>query len=241
MWKKELKIYGEIKVSMIINVKRRIVDVLGLNKAIARVQRLIFNKEESADLTSLSINELDEIVYETERTALSCRQAIELKEYMEEDYFDDEYVKISTKDIPVDVTYINGILRIKTPLTLKRKDREGTAKDNYLLMNYVEIALKEYTDKHGSLYEKVDIPLVAIIKRTSNSFKANKICDNDNLENGRIINKIVSALGCSDNAMVMDVYSCFRICKHKEGIGTEFILTSYDKFKLIVNELNRVV
>ena len=225
---------------MIINIKNRIVDVDGLNRAVARMQRQFVEKKPETVLTNIPIPELSEIVYEGEKIALSCRQAIEQKEYREEDYFDEDYKRLSTSDNPVTVTYINGILRLKTPLTLKRMYRESSLKENFMLMNYAEIALKEYAEKNGPLFDKVDVPLVAIIKRTSNEFSSTKICDNDNLENGRIINKIMSAIGHSDNAMIMDIYSCFRVCKHEEEIGTEFIFTSYDKFKLIVNELDRV-
>lgn len=226
---------------MLINIKKRIIDIDGLNRAVARIQRQFIEKNNEELLSTLPIPELSEIVYEGEKIALSCRQAIEEKEYREEDYLDKDYKKICTKDIPVDVAYINGILRIKTPLTLKRMYKDNSLKENYMLMNYVAMALKEYEEKHGSLFFKVDIPLVAIIKRTSNSYNKNSVCDNDNIENGRIVNKIMSALGHSDNPMIMDIYSCFRICKNEEERGTEFIFTSYDKFKLIINELDRVV
>ena len=126
-------------------------------------------------------------------------------------------------------------------VTFPEDYHEESLKGNYLLMNYVEIALQEYIEKNGPLFDKVEAPLVAIVKRTSNSYSKNNICDNDNIENGRIINTIMSALGYSDNPLMMDIYSCFRICKNVEEAKMEFIFTSYDKFKLIINELDRVV
>ena len=224
-----------------INVKKRIVSIDELSHAVAHMQRQFIDKDSDENLASLPISELSEIVYEGEKIALSCRQAMEEKGYEKGDYIIKEYQEISTKNIPVDVQYINGILRVRTPLTFKRMYRDGSLKENYMLMNYVEAALKEYIERNGSLFDKVDIPLVAIIKRTSNSYDTNKICDNDNLENGRIVNSIMSAIGYSDNPMIMDIYSCFRVCKNIEEAKTEFIFTSYDKFKLIINELDRVV
>lgn len=223
-----------------INVRKGFVYINDLNRATAKMQRQFADKENDEHITSLPIQELNEIVYDAEKIALSCRKAIEEKECEEEDYFDKNYQRISTQNIPVTVMYINGILRIKTPLTFKRMFHEESLKGNYLLMNYVDIALQEYIEKNGPLFEKVDAPFVAIIKRVSNTYNQNNICDNDNIENGRIINRIASVIGHSDNPMLMDIYSCFRMCKQEEEIGTEFIFTSYDKFKLIVNELDRV-
>ena len=99
---------------MIINIKNRITNIDGINKSIGRMQRFLFGKDQETDLTALPINELDEVVYNSEKIALSCRQAIEIKEYREEDYFDEDYEKISLKDNPVSVNYDGEILRIKT-------------------------------------------------------------------------------------------------------------------------------
>jgi len=215
---------------MIFNIKNRIVDINGINRSINKTQRALLDIDGEVDLTTIPINELNEIVYNSEKIALSCRQAIEIKEYKEEGYFDETYEKICTKNNPVSINYADNILKIKTPITLKRMNRESTQKENYMLMNYVDVAIKDYTEKHGPLLESVKIPLVAIIKRTSPSFHSNKICDNDNIENGRVINEIMGAIGCGDNAMVMDIYSCFRICKSIEETGTEFIIAPQDRF-----------
>lgn len=224
-----------------INVKKRIVKIDELSRAVAHMQRQFIDKDSDENVVSLPTPELNEIVYEGERIALSCRQAIEEKGYEDSDEITVESSIIRKTNIPVDVQYINGILRVQTPLTLRRMFHEESLKGNYLLMNYVEIALQEYIEKNGPLFDKVEAPLVAIVKRTSNSYSKNNICDNDNIENGRIINTIMSALGYSDNPLMMDIYSCFRICKNVEEAKMEFIFTSYDKFKLIINELDRVV
>lgn len=222
-----------------INIKNRIMDLGELSNAIAKMQRQFIYREREDSLTTLPTPELSEIIYQGEKIALSCRKAIEGKGN-EGDYILEENTELSTKDIPVEVTYNEGILRVKTPLTFKRMYRDNSLKENYMLMNYVDIAIKEYVEKNGTLFDKVDAPFVGIIKRKSNSYHQNKICDNDNLENGRIINLIASAIGHSDNPMVMDIYSCFRLCKSEEETGMEFIFTSYDKFKAIINELDRV-
>lgn len=222
---------------MLLNMKKRIIDVNGINESAGKIQRSLLGTDPDLNLENVSINDLDEIVHNSENIALSCRQAIEAKEYREEDYFDEEYVKICTKDNPVTISSNDNVLRIKTPMTFKRMHRDGSIAENYLLMNYVSAAIKQYTTAHEDIFSSADIPLVAVIKRISNQFNSNKICDNDNLENGRIINTIMNAFGYSDNAMVMDIYSCFRLCRNIDDVGTEFIIAPYSKIHYLIEEL----
>ena len=202
-----------------------------LDQAVNRLEKILLDYGDQSSLNDLEITELSSIIYNTEKIALSCRQAIEEKEIVDEDYYDEDYLKNCIMNLPIDVDYTNEILKIKTPLTFKRMYRDGSIKENYILMNYVKAALANYSTTNKELYHSVNVPLVAIIKRISTSFSPNKICDNDNLENGRIINEVMSALGYSDNANVMDIYSCFRLCEDENESGTEFIFVKKDNFK----------
>ena len=202
-----------------------------LDQAVNRLEKILLDYGDQSSLNDLEIAELSSIIYNTEKIALSCRQAIEEKEIVDEDYYDEDYLKNCIMNLPIDVDYTNEILKIKTPLTFKRMYRDGSIKENYILMNYVKAALSNYSTTNKELYHSVNVPLVAIIKRISTSFSPNKICDNDNLENGRIINEVMSALGYSDNANVMDIYSCFRLCEDENESGTEFIFVKKDNFK----------
>ena len=202
-----------------------------LDQAVNRLEKILLDYGDQSSLNDLEIAELSSIIYNTEKIALSCRQAIEEKEIVDEDYYDEDYLKNCIMNLPIDVDYTNEILKIKTPLTFKRMYRDGSIKENYILMNYVKAALSNYSTTNKELYHSVNVPLVAIIKRISTSFSPTKICDNDNLENGRIINEVMSALGYSDNANVMDIYSCFRLCEDENESGTEFIFVKKDNFK----------
>ena len=64
-----------------INVKKRIVSIDELSHAVAHMQRQFIDKDSDENLASLPISELSEIVYEGEKIALSCRQAMEEKGY----------------------------------------------------------------------------------------------------------------------------------------------------------------
>ena len=201
-----------------------------LDQAVNRLEKILLDYGDQSSLNDLEITELSSIIYNTEKIALSCRQAIEEKEIVDEDYYDEDYLKNCIMNLPIDVDYTNEVLKIKTPLTFKRMYRDGSIKENYILMNYVKAALSNYSTTNKELYHSVNVPLVAIIKRISTSFSPTKICDNDNLENGRIINEVMSALGYSDNANVMDIYSCFRLCEDENESGTEFIFVKKDNF-----------
>jgi hypothetical protein len=104
-------------------------------------------------------------------------------------------------------------------------------KENYILMNYVRAALIRWQEENGAdLFQTLKPPLTVMIIRKGPAYDRQKICDNDNLENGRIVNEIMEALGCSDNAMVLDLYSCFRITEDAEDFGMEFVVFPREDF-----------
>jgi hypothetical protein len=188
------------------------------------------NAEESLENLPEAI--VNDVIFAAEKADLSLRCASEKQAEMQPE--------IITKDIdqqPVAITFDGRMLIVKTPLTLKRSGIEANDKHNYMLMNYVRAALEEWQDKHGlSLYKSIDWPVVAFIIRKGNGNKIRGICDNDNLENGRIINEIFGALGYSDNVLIMDLCSKYEPAESKVDIGTEFILVS-KKEKEAINDI----
>ncbi len=188
------------------------------------------NAEESLENLSEAI--VNDVIFATEKADLSLRCASENRTKTQPE--------IITKDIdqqPVAITFDGRMLIIKTPLTLKRSGIEANDKHNYMLMNYVRAALEEWQDIHGlSLYKSIDWPVVAFIIRKGNGNKIRGICDNDNLENGRIINEIFGALGYSDNVLIMDLCSKYEAAESRSDIGTEFILIS-KKEKETINDI----
>ena len=162
----------------------------------------------------------NKIIFLSEKSDLSLRGALE-KQVNTEEYFYKKPVDYQ----PVSVNFDGNILTVKTPLTLKRSGVEANDRSNYILMNYVRAALEEWQDTNNiSLYKSIDWPVTAFIIRKGNGYKTRKICDNDNIENGRIINEIFAALGYSDNVRIMDLYSKYECAADKQDIGTEFIL-----------------
>ncbi len=188
------------------------------------------NAEESLENLPESI--VNDVIYAAEKADLSLRCANENRK---------ETLSNSTENLleeqPVEVSFDGKKLIVKTPLTLKRSGIEANDKHNYMLMNYVRAALEQWQDKHGlSLYKSIEWPVIAFIIRKGNGNKIRGICDNDNLENGRIINEIFGALGYSDNVLIMDLCSKYEPAESKADIGTEFILVS-KKEKEAINDL----
>ena len=189
-------------------------------------ERILKRHSQFETLTELSEDELDEIIYRTEKTALSCRSAWERKE---KDPLQEADGDIEETDDchGVSVDFDGRALRVRTPFTFKRFYRDGSMKENFILMNYVRAALRKWQEEHGTeLYRVLKPPLTVMIIRKGPVYDRRKICDNDNLENGRIVNEIMEALGMSDNAMVLDLYSCFRVEEDMDDFGMEFIVCS---------------
>lgn len=66
--------------------------------------------------------------------------------------------------------------------------------------------------------------------------KKSEICDNDNIEAGRIINSIFDNLSRSDSARKTDYYVRYRETNDETKWGTEFIIT--DQNELFSNTFN---
>ena len=184
-------------------------------------------------LENYSENELDNIIYRAEKIALSCRNAMEKKEKQNYEKHKTEE-KADSKNAMTRVSFDGKILKIETPFTFKRFYRDSSSKENYILMNYIKIALADWQKQnHLDLFRAISAPLVVIMIRKGPKYDRTKICDNDNLENGRIINEIFDALGYSDNALRMDLYSCFRIEEDAERFGMEFQICSRNDFPTV--------
>ena len=169
-----------------------------------------------------------------ERIDLRCRASMEekRKEIPDWDMGSIELSEGFMQDIPCRADFDGKALIVSTPLTIKRGNSKSpiVQKDNYVLSTYVAVAIKYWQrlNPEVNIYlneEFVHGELVCIIKRKASRYNKNIHCDNDNIENGRILNVMCSALGCSDNCKVMDLVSCFRESSNPENIGTDFIIT----------------
>lgn len=225
------------------------------------LRKLVISKLDKTDakrLEDLSLNELGDVIYRLEKTALSCRMAIERKgipdsigisgtdytkqlqeipndlEYIEEEnvlFSPSTYLRFSIDDIIksqdsyIKVSFEKDVLRIQTPITFKRFNSNKNVKQNYLMFDYVNAALKNWEKKNNiKLKQLIEAPCIVVVKRKLVQFNKTRICDNDNMEVGRIVNAIFDNLLYSDNARNMDLFSCYRNCKTKNEEGMEFVV-----------------
>ena len=196
-----------------------------------RIENLLENYENDAYVSQISLDNLDEILYKSEKISLTCREKINEKiEDTESSVFEigKKNAYYFYKNYPVKVEFHDSELHVYTPLTFKRFYRNSSVKENYTLMNYVAMALKKWSDDNNfTLVSSIKTPLICVIVRRSMTWNRNKICDNDNLENGRIINTIIGdGLSCPDNALNMSVYTKFEFAESKADEGMEFIVFS---------------
>ena len=190
--------------------------------------------EESTQLKDFNVDDICMLSASAELIDLRCRANMEEKRKELPDW-DIEEIELSEgfmQDIPCRADFDGKALIVTTPLTIKRGNSKSlnVQKENYALSTYVAVAIKYWQrlNPEVNIYlnqEFVHGELVCIIKRKANHFNKNVHCDNDNIENGRVLNVMCSALGCSDNCKVMDLVSCFRENSKPEYIGTEFIIT----------------
>ncbi|MBR3251197.1 MAG: hypothetical protein IKF80_05775 [Erysipelotrichaceae bacterium] len=201
-------------------------NIVEMDSALKHIDDALKNYNRYDGPENMSYDDLDNIIYRAEKIALTCRFAIENKEKTSE-YFERKEEKNYMKNLPVSVNFTDGILKIQTPFTFKRMYREGSAKENYVLMNYVRAALSEWKDEQGNdLFQIIKPPFDVYIIRRKKKWNSIQICDHDNLENGRIINEIFMALGYSDNAGNVDLHCQFRLVDKDEDEGMLFVVKS---------------
>lgn len=185
-------------------------------------------------LTDMSLDRLCTIVAASERISLMVRACIEEKRDLLPEWDKDEIgiCENIMDTLPCSASFNEEAFIVKTPLTIKRGDSKSAnvKKENYLLVSYVTAAIRYWQEQNPgkSLYLNEEFTkgdLVCIMKRKAVKFNKNVHCDNDNIENGKILNVMCSALGCSDSCRVMDLVSCFREVQNPEDKGTEFIIT----------------
>lgn len=225
-------------------------DTVGaIRKATRRIDELLSSEDSNKNIQNLDAESLDEMIYLSERIALSARKNFELadkngfdsenfgavisKESLENPSRNDRYeANILKKNYPISVTFQDGKLIVRTPLTFKRFYKNRSLKENYLIMIYIRAALIKWQKQSGfDLFQSINAPIILTIKRKVLKWNPSEICDNDNLENGRIGNEIINSLGYSDNAMAMSVFSCVEVVTSQEECGMEFIVCSKADFR----------
>lgn len=199
-----------------------------------RVKNILESNAESQNLSSFSYEELDEMIYRLEKISLSCRQAIAEKETPKQLFRNGMFYEIPAEEKPellsdsldykIEITFQNNEMHIKTPFTFKRISNRKSVKENYILIQYIQKKIQKWKDQNEEVFSFFSFPFVVVMKRNVQKFDRFSLCDNDNMENGRIVNEIFSVFNASDNVLEMDVFSCVRMVENSKDCGMEFVV-----------------
>lgn len=219
-----------LKTCLFINVKQ-------VKDSLEHIEEILKNTDENQKLSDLSYDDLDNILYRSEKIGLSCRVTVNQKGVPESLYSNGVKRKKDYKTYAEEVfnfepnayddistTFENDMLILKTPVTLKRFKRDDSVKENYILIYYAQEKIEKCVNQNFEKLSSFEKPLTVIMKRKYTVKHARLIADNDNMENGRIINCIFDSLCRSDNVKEMDVLSCARQVSKPEEEGMEFYL-----------------
>lgn len=203
--------------------------VKSIKHLLQRAEKLIENYGDNRKISDISLEDIEKLTQTGEKIGLICRASLEEREKQDFDYFNDSYEALCTKNLPVSISFDGESLLIKTPLMLKRGSAKVTP-GHYQLSEYLKAAAAVFSRNNPEIeltsHPAFDGPLIAIITRKAQKYNRTIHCDNDNLEVGRLINKLCSILGIGDNCTKIDMMSRFRECALPEDEGTEILLTS---------------
>ncbi|MBQ9037214.1 MAG: hypothetical protein IJ115_07165 [Erysipelotrichaceae bacterium] len=223
--------------------------VSSLLKSIREYNRLLEEYNPNTHLSQVKYDDLCQLLYNCELMSLRIRKTLSEYDFGEQLLFTEEkqaeviplerwktvenyfpgnnYEGLGFEDYPVKIDYCDGLLTVHTPLTFKRGYKKGYFMTNYLLASYLEGEIRRWMEANSdTLLGKIDAPTYIIMKRKTVQFNLNKTCDNDNLENQRIINTITRALGIEDNARNITLVSSFQEVNRGSEEGMTFYVFS---------------
>ena len=178
------------------------------------------------------LGEIYQHIYAVTRLALMERGFLENKERLEFDFYNPAYERLCTKDFPCKIVITNDAFIVKTPLTIGRfnSSSKKVQRQNYQIKDYIQTALAIEKEKNEDELIRISNAfsgnkLACIVIRKTAFFNFATLCDNDNIEDGRIINVICQALKISDNCLKMDLIKSWKEAENDADIGTEIIVT----------------
>ena len=224
------------------------------------VQNILQNNKDKTNIYDYSFEELNGILIKLEdidldvRTAMSYKSdnyllfdevdkkqsfLIKEKDFIEKnnlnnlEEIDKELSKISLNNSPIEIDFDGKLFKLYTPLTFKRSMREKNYRHNYYLSSQVEAHIKNWKNEHEfDLYKAINSPYILVLRRVDFDFSLAKNCDNDNLENQKIINTITKSFSLPDNALFMSLYVVFdKVSFSEQKPGMYFYLFSQDNFE----------
>ena len=217
-----------------------------IRKKITRIKRLLETSYNNC-IFDLDIEELDEIENLTMRVNLRCRDIITTYEEIERECIDHSY--LSNREVnPVEIDLSDGLFHARTPLTIRRHN--STSKqirsENYTILSYFNQAMDKWSKEHPDIalrkmWQDEPLPLMTAVIRYATSYAQCQHCDNDNIENKNLQNRICYYLLLSDSCRSMDYYSCFRYCEKSEDSGTEIVVGPREKVLDYIRPLSEVL
>ena len=219
----------------------------------------------NADFSDIEYEKICDILYHSELMGLHARKSLSDKIVPQLSIFQERGLDkkersatliIDEKDIlknikqediafdnyPIEMSFDGKLLTVHTPLTFKRGYKNNTIMANYTLAIYVENMIRKWENEHQfEIYNTLELPLILVMKRVQKEFSIYKVCDNDNIENQKIINSIARALGDDDNAYIMSLFSMFDTDEDEKNHGTWFYLFSerdLDKYSYLFKKQN---
>lgn len=190
-----------------------------------------FGTQNVATLDYISDKTIEENIGNAEKLALSLRANLELFESETEEK-ETVFDKKCYQNLPVSVSYSDGILRAKLPLTFKRN-----AKNKTDLSKIVAVAIKKFCEeKQINLYQIMKSPVHELVKRKSFVFNRNYINDADKGDFFAVGNLLFIALGLSDSARNMGFTSVYQKCEPGEE-GVEIVIFPQSRLPMMVAEM----
>lgn len=221
---------------------KKVVDTYGkfsktkqIKKTLENILSCCSHYDGESTVADFSKKDLENLVFWSEKIALSCREAMEEQEIKNE-IIPNFSNRNSSENLPLSINFTDEILEINCPFTFTSTSKYHGVQMYYQFPEYVRIALMRYQYENNIEFsDYIKPPYTTCIIRKSKTFSLQKFCDNDNMENKRIINHIASVLKTTDNANTMDLMSCFRTVTENEKTGTTFLVFSnkLDKISVI--------
>lgn len=140
------------------------------------------------------------------------------------------------KNLPVEVTFEDNILRIQCPIMVNRNYKEA-----HHLGNCVDVGLKILEEEQGvDLFQKIRAPwFTLIVRHFTRETHSSYYRDNDHMEEANVINKIARQFFTADDKFSMGFTSIAVLTREKKSYTDIFAydLRSYDRMTGYIKDL----
>lgn len=179
-----------------------------------------------------------ETLYLLEKLQYDLRATIEQYEENRPDFSK----KVSNMDcffeMPCSFLCGKNYLKIITPITCKkRSSKSSVSAEDFMLSNFLEAKISAWVYEHSDsefrrlhrLFEREE--LVCVLVRKGRKEEVSSFKDNDNIENGRLLNTMCRALSLSDSCDRMNLFSHYESVGEGEEPCTEITILRQKDFR----------